>query len=346
MNQDLLDLILGELDPAREAALRARLAQDAGLRAELTQLEALFGFMRRGEEIEPDPAVRTHVMAEARRLARPPLLQRLRALPALFRFRFRHSRAFRVAAVSLGAHLLVMLVLLQFVVRTRPAERDTVIDSANLKLLVPEVRPEESFVLRLSLARVSRSARLGQWGVDGQREAIRAGVGKLLDRQQPDGSFGDLAETSRAALVLLAEGVVSTDDNRRGRALRAALGVIRHRVDAGAEDGDALVALVEDWALAYGRLTAEERGAYARSIQELVQTVSAPAGRYWADQAGFLVPGDVVVPDEPAVIIGEQHARGDRSARAGLQNRFRAALGEASRGESTALLTLQSPYRF
>ncbi|MHC4850173.1 MAG: anti-sigma factor family protein, partial [Planctomycetota bacterium] len=315
MRQELVDLILGELEPQREAALKAELACDAALRAELTELEALFGLMRRGEEIEVEPAVHQAVMAEARRLTRPSLLQRIAALPALAGFRFRHSRGFRVAAISLGAHLVVMLVLLQFFVQTRSEEDPTIIAFDQLKAEVPDVRPSDAFVHRLNLARASRSARLKQWGIDGQRAAIRTGVSTLLEQQSDDGSFGDLAETGRAALVLLAEGVQSTDDTRRGRALRTALSLIQHQVETGAQNGEALMALVEDWALSYAKLTTEDRDGYARSIHALVRTVKDPASRYWASQAGFDVPGGVDTPEDLAVRIAELHESGQRSER-------------------------------
>ncbi|MHC4941093.1 MAG: anti-sigma factor family protein [Planctomycetota bacterium] len=342
MNQELVDLILGELAPEREQQLKAELARDPGLRAELAELEALFGLMRRGEEIEVEPSVHETVMAEARRMTRPSLIQQIKALPALFGFRFRHSRGFRVAAVSLGVHLVVMLVLLQVFVTTRPDESETTVSLNQVRVEDPEVRPNEGFVLQLSLARAARSARLKQWGVEGQRRAIREGVTTLLERQKADGSFGDPAETGRAALVLLAEGVQSTDDTRRGRALRSALGVLQ-RSDA--PSGEALMALVEDWALSYARLTPEERDGYARAIHEMVRTVQSPAGRYWASQAGFDVPGTVDTPDDPAVRIADLHKRGLRDGRDAFLARFEDAIDRARTGDSSALLILQAPYR-
>ena len=118
MNSELVDLLLGELEPERESLIRDQLQRSAKLRSELAEIEALFGFMRRGEQVEVDRSIREHVMAEARRVTAPSLAQRVRAIPALVRYRFRHSRGFRVATISVGVHLAVMLVLYQFVIRT------------------------------------------------------------------------------------------------------------------------------------------------------------------------------------------------------------------------------------
>jgi len=344
MNPELVELLLGELEPARVKELRARLGNDPSLRAELAELEALFGFMRRGEEIEADPAVHAAVMAEARRITRPSLLQQLRTLPALFRFRFRHSRAFRIAAVSLGIHVAVMLGLLQLMVRS-PRTPEPPKYTVGAYEDVPDVRPDEGFVMRISFARVSRSARLAKWGVGGQRDAIREGVETLLSRQRPDGSFGSLEETSRAALVLLAENVRSADDTTRGRALRRALHVVRRGVEAGGGGGGALVALVEDWALSYDGLTAEERHAYVRAIHGLVLREQDAAGRYWAEAAGFPVPGPVARPDALAVVIGERHEKGEFASKRAFRARFEEALAAARAGDAAALLVLQAPYR-
>ncbi|MHC4955525.1 MAG: anti-sigma factor family protein, partial [Planctomycetota bacterium] len=193
--EELIDLLLGELEPARDAELRELVRGDPALQRELRELEALFGFMRQGEEIEVDPAVHATVMTEARRVTRPSLSVRLRALPQLFRFRFQRSVAFRVAAVSLGVHLVVMALLLQFdVLGPRPAEIPEFevgqVDPDELP--VPDYRPDPGFARRLGRARVSRTVRLRHYGVEGQHEAVRQGVETLLTTQKPDGSFGAL----------------------------------------------------------------------------------------------------------------------------------------------------------
>ena len=69
--QELIDWLLGELTSEREEALKAEVRRDPAIQRELQELEALFGLMRRGEEIEVEPRVRATVMREARRLTRP-----------------------------------------------------------------------------------------------------------------------------------------------------------------------------------------------------------------------------------------------------------------------------------
>lgn len=364
MRQELIDLLLGELGPTERSALEARLQAEPELRAELAELESLFGFMRRGEEIEADPEVHAHVMVEARRVVRPSWVQRLRMLPDLARFRFRHSRNFRIAAVSLGVHLLVMLVLLQFFVEPRrtPDLGPFEITRGRPDAPLADVRPSDSFVVRLSYARVARQQRLRQFGVDGQREAIRDGIEALVGRQSADGSFGDLDETGRAALVLLAEGTTSADDTKRGRALRSAMGVLRHRVLSGERSDEALMALVEDWALGYDGLTEEERVEYQRAIQGLLDGDRSAAARYWAAEAGFPVPGDFDF-SVATVLASTRSGAGDvaalarliaavqedgepRSALEGwLAPLFEATRADAATGQTEALLRLQSPYR-
>ncbi len=310
---ELIDLLLGDLEPAEDEALRARVRNEPALQRELSELEALFGLMRRGEEIEADPAVHESIMHEARRITRPSLLKRLAALPALFRFRFRHSLVFRVAAVSLGVHLIAVAVLWQIDLGGANAPENGIKLAFHPDEEVPEYRPDREFVFRLGRARVSRSLRLKQFGTEGQRADIRTGIRALMSRQQQDGSFrslddtgsslddtgsslddtgSSLDDTGLAALVMLSQGANSSDTTDRGAALRKTMGAIRRAVDEGLSDGFALSALIEDWALSYEQLTEEQRVTYVRAILTLLPQVSgAGAGEslVLADMAGFPV---------------------------------------------------------
>jgi hypothetical protein len=153
-------------------------------------------------------------------------------------------------------------------------------------------------------------------------------------------------------LVLLAEGTTSTDDTRRGRALHRALSVVRRQVESGARSENALIALVENWTLGYSDFTGEERHDFARAIHSLLQGARGPdaypAGRYWADQAGFPIGGPVAAPEVPCVVIASLHENGERGRRRvapTYANAFRIALPKAREGDAAALLTLQAPYR-
>ena len=334
-NSELLDLLLGELEPAREAALRTRLRDDAALRAELAELEALFGLMRRGEEIEADPAVHDRVMEEARRLTRPTVLQWIRSIPELVRFRFQHSRGFRVAAISLGVHIVVMVALLQFMVRSNADRTPPAFELGQTETDEPEIRPDAAFVQRLTFARTSRSVRLHKHGVKGQRTAIHDGIEALLGRQTEDGAFGSFDDTCRAALILLSERVSSGDMTRRGQALYRAMRNIRTKVDAGAQSPHALSALVEDWALNFADLSELDRASVASGIRTLlVRGGNGAEGLYWAASAGFA--DHVQEPFEPI----------ERDLSAASRAAFQAHLKSGAQGDTAALLSLQSPYRF
>jgi len=390
---ELIDLLLGDLEPAEDEALRARVRSEPALQRELGELEALFGLMRRGEEIEADPAVHESIMREARRMTAPSLFERLAALPDLFRFRFRRSLAFRVAAVSLGVHLIAVAVLWQFDIGGASAPEHGLKLAFHPDEEVPEYRPDREFVFRLGRARVSRSLRLKQFGAEGQRDDIRTGIRALMSRQQQDGSFSSLDDTGaslddtgaslddtgRAALVMLAQGANSSDTTDRGAALRKTMGAIRRAVDAGSNDGFALSALIEDWALSYENLTEEQRVTYVRAILTLLPQVSgAGAGEslVLADMAGFpvseiqlrslapngaglMIKGDVRVAmqaradrvNASAVIARFQEEGGQvlhvarSDVKAWLSPLFADAKANARAGDATALLTLQAPYR-
>jgi anti-sigma factor RsiW len=94
MRQELIDLLSGELAPEEQRALEARVAGNASLARELEELKALFALMQRGEEIEPQAETRAALKAAAERATAPSLIQQLRALPGLVRYRFRASTAF------------------------------------------------------------------------------------------------------------------------------------------------------------------------------------------------------------------------------------------------------------
>ena len=380
MRGKLTDLLLGELEPAQDKALRERVRTEPALQRELQELEALFGLMRRGEQIEANPAAHEAIMREARRMTRPSLLQRLSALPELFRFRFRQSRAFRVAAVSLGVHLLAVAVLWQISIGGATNSEFGITEIGfNPSDEVPEYRPDRDFVFRLGHARLSRSVRLRHYGVDGQRNDIRTGVRALMERQQRDGSFGGLGDTGRAALVLLAEGANSSDTTERGAAVRKAIASIRRDVDEGGIDGFALAALIEDWALSYEQLTEEQRANYVRAILTLLPGVTGPgAGEslVLADLAGFPISANqqtTLAPDGAGLVLkgdvrGAMQTAADRvnatavvsrmhderadkltvardDVRAWLRPLFLGAQDQARNGNAAALLTLQAPYR-
>ena len=375
--QELLDLLLGELEPAREEELKALVRREPELQRELGELESLFGLMRRGEEIEPDPAIRTRVMREADRVTRPSLGKRLASLPGLFRFRFQRSVAFRVAAVSLAAHLVVVAVMWKMhVFASAPQDPGNVVfnprDVADLP--VPEYRPDRGFAVRLVRARLSRSIRLKQFGVSGQREAIRNGVNALLTHQQDDGSFGAIDATAQATLVLLGEGASSSDPTARGRAVREAVRSMLREVDAGSSSGFALSALIEDWTFSYEQLTEEERTRYVRAMRTLIPIVDgdgAAEALILAELAGLPVPSDhsgelalvlggnawAALSETPTrlratALIARMQEEGESGVGFGseaLRNwaapAFRQALGDGSRGDARALMVLQAPYR-
>ena len=176
MRQELIDFLRGELPEEEERAVRTRLKTDAALAQEMAELQALLGLMRRGEEIEPSRELRATIVAAAERATAPGVAQRIWAIPGLVRHRFQQSLAFRVAAVSLGVHLIAMAVLFQFSVTGKtPGHRITigwVIAPEDL----PLYRPDQTFTMRLSMRRLSHSARLDKVGIEGQQSAIEKGI--------------------------------------------------------------------------------------------------------------------------------------------------------------------------
>ena len=138
MRQELIDLILGELEGERAEEVRAQVRQDPKLARELDELTALFGLMRRGDEVEAPDAMRATVLAAAAKATRPSLWQRIRQVPSLASFRFRNSLGFRIAAYPLtllSAAMRAMRDLLaDFPADARTDER--ILDFAELRRLV------------------------------------------------------------------------------------------------------------------------------------------------------------------------------------------------------------------
>jgi hypothetical protein len=371
MRQELIDLLLGELEPEADKALRERLRGEPALRKELGELEALFALMRRGEEIEPSPELRRALVAEAERRLAPSLWSQLRQLPELLAYRFQSSLRFRVATVSLGIHLAAMVVLsIVLIERPRP-------DTHTVQLTwqpeeAPIQRPEASFVSRLQFRRLPHAPRLKKFGVVGQADAIEQGIEALLARQRADGSIGGVGETGYAALALLGEGNSSVTDTRHGRALRAAVRHLLDRAEAGAVHGAMLAALVEDYSLAYEDLREEERTEYVRAIRGLILEVGddeiAREGLVLATMAGFPVPagrdlgaaGLLLAGDRATLLDGPPSrlaatavlARGHLSLDRGrvtawVSGLFEQAVADVGSGKVSAVvvLTLQAPYR-
>jgi hypothetical protein len=370
MRQELIDLLLGELEPAEADALKARLGADPDLNRELADLQTLFSLMRRGEEIEPSPGAREVVVAAAAR-ARPPLLARLRELPGLAVYRFRSSVRFRVAMISLAAHLAVIAVLAQILLRAAPVD----VPGPFVTYAVEEQRPIEpspAFVSRVMQRRLPQGPRLRQFGAVGQEEAIRIGLDSLLSRQGGDGSFGDVEETAYATLALLAEGDGSAQPTVRGQAIRAARDHLLAAVEGGARHGAILAALVEDYALSYEDLDEQARAEYARAIGRLLLAVPddeiSREALVLASLAGFAIPAGrplgeaehlasngraALLAKEPtrlratAVLARGPTALDPATVRAWAKPLFERAIGQIRAGEASGLvlLTLQAPYR-
>jgi hypothetical protein len=370
VRQELIDLLLGELDAAEAEALKARLRAEPELRRELLELESLFGLMRRSEEVEPLPATRAAVLAAAA-TARPPLLVRLRALPGLVAYRFRRSPRFRVALISLCAHIVVIAVLAQILFR--PAN-DAVPEGPVLvadEVPSAPVEPEQSFLMRLAQRRVSQSGRLRQFGVEGQEAAIGAGIDLLLAAQRPDGSFGNAADTAYAALAFLAQGEGSAQPTARGRAVRRAIAHVLAEARRGEANGAMLAALVEDYGLSYAALDPIERMDYVVAIRKLLRLVPdddiSREAMLLAKIAGFGIPAgrlgeaEIALGTDRASLLGlaptrlraaVAMARGRSNLDTGEVARWAAPLFEgamadlkAGRGGGLVLVTLQSPYR-
>ncbi len=293
MRQELIDLYLGELPEAEAEAWRVRLGVDADLEREYSEVASLFSFMARAEPVTPEPRSRERVLREIERLCRPTLLEWLRDIGGLVRFRFRTSRGFRIAAFSLAVHLIAMGILFKVYMPRRAQDSTTTV--AFVKEGRPGVSsPAAGFVSRLMARRGPQAPRLRRFGVAGQPEAIRSGLETLLARQAGDGSFGTPRETAHAALALLAEGDCSTIGTRRGRAISKAIRNLLYREpDASAvegetgENGAILAALVEDYGLSFDDLSTDERECYSTRIDALIRGVAARRSLTGFDREGL-----------------------------------------------------------
>ncbi len=373
MRQELIDLLLGELEPAEADVLKARLRAEPALRRELADLESLFGLMRRSEEIEPVAATRAALVAAAAR-ARPPLLVRLRTVPGLFAYRFRHSVRFRVAIISVCAHLVLIAVLAQVLLGPGGREQPPgpIIVTAEM-LPAEQVKPAPDFMRRLSLRRLLASNRLRQYGVARQEEAIWEGLDALVASQRPDGSFdGDAAETGYSAMALLAQGDSSVLATPRGHAIRMACLSLLSEAKRGTVHGSMLAALVENFGLSYASLDEFEQREYLEAIRKLILAVpDADISRealLLAHLAGFAIPAGRDLGEAQLVVSGDRtrllaleptrfratvaFARGRSSpeperARIWAAPLFERAMADLRSGNASALvlLTLQSPYR-
>ncbi|MDH3591705.1 MAG: hypothetical protein OER88_07495, partial [Planctomycetota bacterium] len=353
--------------------VRAQVRSDPKLARELQELTALFGLMRRADEVEASPAMRATVLAAARKATRPTLWQRVRRLPSLATFRFRHSMGFRIAAISLGAHLVAMATLFWAMEHRDREQRKSQLVAVVTEPELEAQRPDSSFASRLAQRQLPHETRLRQFGVEGQQGAIERGLRALLQDQGDDGSFGDVTVTAQATLALLAEGDSSAQTTRRGVAIDRAMSWLLDAARRGASDGALLAALVEDYSLAYADMSDERRLEYTRAIRELIQSVSAadPMAQeslVLAKMAGFYVPsarplgraalleaGDrAALLDAPADRFGATIvlARGRLSVqrsrvKAWSRDLFDRAVKEIEAGNRSGLvlLTLQAPYR-
>jgi len=368
VNQELLDLLLGELPDGEAEALRTRLDADPELQREYADLSKVFALMSRGERVEPSAEGHRQLMAEARRLTRPSLSQRLRAVGGLVRFRLRHSLGFRIAVVSLAIHFAVLTLLYHYkIVRSGHEEGPDVHIVADQR----PVEPAPSFRASLAHRRLSHGPRLARYGIENQRELIENTLETLQSAQASDGSFGSIDQTGKAALALLAEGDGSVSVTPRGQAVRRTMRFIRNEVHGGKVDGFALSALIEDYSLSYDHLSFEERVEYFSLIRRLILTVGTDAASCealaLARKAGFAVPAGIelgeaecLISDRPAALLDRPATRLSATAvlargqvfpsreriRAWLRPLFETARDHGiEQDPAEALLTLQAPYR-
>ena len=301
MRPEIIDYIRGELSAREETVLRARIEKDPALARELEEAQAVFGIMRQGPEIEPREALRTRFLAslEAQRerepvRSSPSIGERLAFLWGLAIFRLRNSGAFRIAALSIAAHLIALYLLVEYWVPARVEAKRTEIV---VRLVPPRMvepvgsPPSVAFVGRLQGRNRSVEVKLGAAAVPGQAEAIRGGIERLVDVQAGDGSFGDVEQTGYAALALLAEGECSAFRTEKSRNLQRALEHVAAEGADGNVHGAAVCALVEDYALSYSWIPEARRAARAALIMEVLAELprgeAADEARLVAKLAGF-----------------------------------------------------------
>jgi len=370
MRQELIDLLRGELGEGEERELRERLGSDATLRQELDELASLLGLLRRGEEIAPLPATRARVLAAARGAVAPSLGARLRALPGLVAFRMRRSVAFRVAAVSLVAHSLLMAILYRMTLPPLGPEREPPPFDVSIQEKAPErFTPDGEFVRRLRARGYGHHLRLGLYGVEGQGRRIQSSMESWMARQAPDGSFGDVERTAQVALALLAEGDCSMHATRRGRALAAAVAFLIREASR-PEAGDATIAaLIEDYAIAFEPRRQEALVGHLRAIDRILPRLRAEAidgeGVALAKMAGLELPPALAAVAARSALLADRGrllsspatrlaatavlSKGQiglepATLREWLRPLFSAAM-EGAESDPLALLTLQAPYR-
>jgi len=371
MRQELIDLLLGELPPGEERSLRERIAVDPALAKELEDLKALFGLMRRAETVEPSAAMRRRVLRAAgpRPLARA--LDALRSFPGLLVYRFQHSPRFRILFAAAAAHVLLGAIVLNAVERPAAPQEPSHEFTFLADERAPILPPSRELLARLGGRGLSHETVLRRVGVPGQREAIRAGLERLLASQRADGSFGSLAETGYGALALLAEGHLSRGASRESAALAGALRHIRERGRLGETHGAAVSALVEDYALCRAARPEEE---CFDEVETIVRMVPGLGDDEDAREALALVAWARVPAKHPSLAEASRPLGSERAAllsgpptrlaatrllakggsdasseavRTFVRPLFEEAMRdlEANRDSARAILTLQSPYR-
>lgn len=178
-------------------------------------------------------------------------------------------------------------------------EEDGLPIHAEPQVRVAEHPYEVQFPMLIRTRALVKSKRLARVGLDanGTLTAVRLGLDALAARQSADGSFavdatvpaasrlplGRLGVTGLALLPFLAEGRCSLDAaGPGGDVVRRGVAWIRSQVDAGSA-GDAaaadlslaVLALSEDYMLAYGRWTADEAREQAQDLRRLGERLSA-----------------------------------------------------------------------
>ncbi|MEE8106253.1 MAG: hypothetical protein V3T86_12025 [Planctomycetota bacterium] len=319
MNQELIDLLRGELPEAEAAALRARIEQDADLRAEYRELESLFGFFHT-DELSAPASMRATVLAAARNAHAAParrgwldeIRERVDSLRGLVAYRFRESMAFRAASFAVLAHLLFLGVMYALWTADEPSHGGGRVHWTTAEVDV--VVPDQRFARRLAHRRLPKGPRLQAYGVEGQAEAIRASLAALPARQNDDGAFGTVDETAYAALALLAEGHCSVQNNRPGLSLHRALVHLQANWQRAENPGLLLAALVEDYVLSFEHWTEFDRLDRVQIIAKLMDRAADSKdgfeGLVLAKLAGFELPSRADLGESGELILAGRHHEG------------------------------------